>query len=128
GGCRVGGAGGGGERVGGAGVLLKTVKGLSGRGSSAKIAFATGLMRSGQITFKTPLHCIRGRLAAFAITFPAASSGSYKGTIWPDALVYRRKSPLRKSAIGREIKSVLLKFLARERSPAKKKKLLFRPS
>jgi hypothetical protein len=51
---------------------------------------------------------------ASAMILPFASNGSYRGTT-PFALVYRRKSPLRKSSIGRVMRLEELTSFARDR-------------
>ena len=68
-------------------------------------------MRFGQITLITPLHCRRGRSTAFGMTFPAASNGSYNGTILPVLSTSFRKSPLRNSSSGAVTSEVDWPFL-----------------
>src|SRR5262245_27785104 len=85
-------------------------------------------MRFGQITFTTPLHCRIGRSTEFGMMLPAASNGSYKGTIFPVLSTSFLKSPFRNSSNGAVTIDVDWPFLVEARSYAKKKNALLRPS
>src|SRR5262249_39719707 len=76
-----------------------------GLGKKAAIFAAIGLMRSGQITLSTPLHCIGLRtkivlpgLLGSGTSCPVA--GSYMVINWPLAFLYWLKSPRRNASGG----------------------------
>src|SRR5260370_40784483 len=92
------------------------------------LSLAIGSIRLGQITSSTPLHCMRGRSAAFGIIFPFASKGSYSGIVFPVESTLVRMSPLRHESMGRLAKAVDWPFRVVAFSYAKKKNALLRPS
>src|SRR5215831_19967303 len=109
-------------------VLFVILVGSSGSGSNAMLALAMGSMRFGQITLSTPSHCSRGRENASAMILPALSNGSYKGIWFPLESTSRRISPMRNSSMGTVVRLVDWPFRVCDRSYAKKKNALFRPS